>query len=54
MAICIVNTLKARRNYNKRSSRLANGFASFASLANIIGLALGVLFVKYAWGDLCI
>jgi hypothetical protein len=51
MVICIVNTLKARRNYNKRSSRLAN---SFASLANIIGLALGVLFVKYAWGDLFI
>ena len=51
MAICIVNTLKARRNYNKRSSRLAN---SFASLASIIGLALGVLFMKYAWGDLCI
>jgi hypothetical protein len=51
MAICTVNTPKARRNYNKRSSRLAN---SFASLESIIGLALGVLFVKYAWGDLCI
>ncbi len=51
MAICIINTLKARRNCNKRSSRLAN---SFASLASIIGLAMGVLFVKYAWGDLCI
>lgn len=51
MAICIVNTLKASRNCNKRSSRLAN---SSVSSESIIGLALGVLFVKYAGGDLCI
>jgi hypothetical protein len=51
MAICIVNTLKARRNYDKRSSRLVN---SSVSLESIIGLALSLLFVKYAWGDLCI